>query len=108
MTAFVILLVTGLIVIAATWSDLRQVHHGIQHLRHHGVGASGRSPVTSPPTTYEGLLVRQLLTGSITAAQYRRAMSAAAARDAGAHPVHVPPDGPDDPHAPGTPDQGPI
>jgi len=90
MTAFVILLVTGLIIIAATWSDVRQVRTDLRRRRLLGSPGPSHPAAGYTLVSYEGLLVRQLLGGTITSAQYRRAMSATAARDADRNPVEIP------------------
>ncbi len=93
MIALSIFLVAGLIIIAATWSDIRTVRTDLRQMRK--ARARTEPEPTGPPPlpeTLEGALTRQLLTNQVTAAQYRRAMRAVAMRDAERHPVDLPPD----------------
>lgn len=97
MIALSIFLVAGLIIIAATWSDIRRVRAGLHTMR--GTRAkrarktdAAQAPADPLPQTLEGALVRQLMTNQVTAAQYRRAMGAVAVRDAERHPTQLPPD----------------
>ncbi|WP_189077460.1 hypothetical protein [Mangrovihabitans endophyticus] len=48
---------------------------------------------THHPQTLEGVLTAQLMSGEITAAQYRTSVASLAARDDERHPLQVPPDG---------------
>jgi hypothetical protein len=103
MIALGIVLVVGLIIIAATWTDLRHVRADLRKVRKARATKGlkpkktrktkeDESPPPALPETLEGALVRQLMTSQVTAAQYRRAMVAVAVRDAERHPVELPPD----------------
>ena len=81
--------VTVVFLVAAAWSAISEA-----------TPADEAGPAKEParpggpaiPVTLEGALVRQLIDHEISGSQYRRAMRGLAERDAGRHPMTVPPD----------------
>jgi hypothetical protein len=73
------------------WPKVRRTVHETATLPV-GHGAVGAGVPRPSPQTLEGTLTLQLLTGELSASQYRHAMAAIATRDAERHPMAVPPE----------------
>lgn len=86
---FMVLLTLTLaaIVVATAWSALKDVRDPAAES-----ADAPRPAVPESPESLEGVLVRQVLAGEITRAQYRRAVQKLAERDADRHPLSVPPE----------------
>ncbi|GAB6897042.1 hypothetical protein [Kineosporia succinea] len=82
------LIVVGLV---ATWWDVIQVLTS-RRRRRMPPSLPPTHPARRPALTLEGALARQVMTRRITCDQYRRAMTTVAGRDAGRHPLDLPPD----------------